>query len=164
MADPKVCCAPLISLSPGPRSRTHKHGGAHWGKLQESMIEPSGRPRSVSGNHLARTCCPIEIDPCCRWGFESTKARSRGGRGQARVWIQMQNSFAAGCGGGCVRAERKRECESDKCERACLRSAFFRSVMVPFEQQQQQNRVNYCIGRTGLAARKVIVLARAQGA
>jgi hypothetical protein len=29
----------------------------------------------------------------------------------------MQNSFAAGCGGGCVRAESKRECESAKCER-----------------------------------------------
>jgi hypothetical protein len=58
---------------------------------------------------------------------------------QSRVWIQMQNSFAAGCGGGCVGAERKRECESAKYERACLRAVFFRNVMVPFEQQRQQN-------------------------
>ena len=66
--------------------------------------------------------------------------------------MEMQNSLAAGCGVGCVRAESKRECERAKCERACLRAAFFRSVMVTFEQQQQQDRVDCCIGRTGLAA------------
>ena len=77
--------------------------------------------------------------------------------------MKMQNSFAAVCGGGCVRAESKRECESAKCERAYLHPVFSRSdiMMDPFKQQQQQNRVNYCIGRTGLAARKVTVLARA---
>ena len=64
----------------------------------------------------------------------------------------MQNSFAAGCGDAGGRDESKRECESAKCERASLRAAFFIRVMVPFEQQQQQDRVDCCIGRTGLAA------------
>ena len=60
--------------------------------------------------------------------------------------MEMQNSFAAGCRDGYVRAESKRECESAKCERAYLRATFFRSVMVPFEQRQQQDRVDCCIG------------------
>ena len=65
--DPKVCCAPLISLSPGPRTERAKRGGVHLGELLESLIGPSDRPRSVSGKHLARTCCSIETDPCSRW-------------------------------------------------------------------------------------------------
>ena len=64
----------------------------------------------------------------------------------------MQNSFAVGCGGAGGRAGSKRECESAKCERACLRAAFFRRIMVPFDQQQEEDRVDCCIGRTGLDA------------
>ena len=39
--------------------------------------------------------------------------------------MEMQNSFAAGCGGGWRRAEIKRECESVKCERAELAFTHF---------------------------------------
>ena len=59
--------APLISLSPGPRTERAKCGGVHWGELPASTKANMGRIRSDLGNHLARTCCPIAIDPCCWW-------------------------------------------------------------------------------------------------
>ena len=67
----------------------------------------------------------------------------------------------AGRGGGADgSAERKQECESVQRQRAELRSVFFRSIMVRFQQQQQQpNQFTHCKGRTGLTARKARGLA-----
>ena len=65
---------------------------------------------------------------------------------------RLLTTWGGGAGG---RAERKRECESAKCERDYLRPVFSRSVIVPFEQQQQQTRLDRCTGRTRL---RVLIL------
>ena len=72
----------------------------------------------------------------------------------------MQNSFAAGCGGGCVRAESKRECGSAKCERVELAFINFLRCSGFLGELQGARQQQSCIKKTGLAARKVRELAR----
>ena len=72
----------------------------------------------------------------------------------------MQNSFAAGYGGGCVRAEGKRECESAQCERVELALIIFLRYFGFLGELQGARQQQGCIKRTGLAARKVCELAR----
>ena len=75
--------------------------------------------------------------------------------------MQMQNVLRAGCGGGCVRAESKRECESAKTDESLLASFAFLRRFVVAAAIASAEWLQSCIRRTGLAARKVTALARA---
>ena len=77
VAHPWRCYALLIFVSPNPRNKRAKSGGVHWVELPESMIAFTGRPRSVSGNHLARTCWQREAPSNTQYQTEIPHSHSR---------------------------------------------------------------------------------------